>query len=77
MAAAPIDSSMDEGARTRRNNSGRGPTKYGRSRFLTCLLLVPFPMNSECLHCVPKRKRVTECRISLTFREIVTQNKPK
>ena len=35
------------------------------------VLHLPFPMNSECLHCVPKRKRVTECRISLTFREIV------
>lgn len=33
---------------------------------------LPCPMNSECLHAVPKRKRVTECRISLTFREIVT-----
>ena len=32
---------------------------------------LPWPMNSECLHAVPKRKRVTECRISLTFREIV------
>ena len=35
------------------------------------VLHLPFPMNSECLHCVPKRKGVTECRISLTFREIV------
>ena len=35
------------------------------------VLHLPFPMNSECLHCVPKRKRVAECRISLTFREIV------
>ena len=35
------------------------------------VLHLPFPMNSECLHGVPKRKRVTECRISLTFREIV------
>ena len=29
------------------------------------------PMNAENLHSVPKRKKVTECRISLTFREIV------
>ena len=35
------------------------------------VLHLPFPMNSECLHGVPKRKRVTECRISVTFREIV------
>ena len=29
------------------------------------------PMNAENLHSVPKRKKVTGCRISLTFREIV------
>jgi alkylated DNA repair dioxygenase AlkB len=32
---------------------------------------MPHPLNSECLHAVPKRKRVTASRISLTFREIV------
>jgi hypothetical protein len=36
------------------------------------VLHLPFPMNHECLHGVPKRKRVTACRISLTFREIKT-----
>ena len=33
-------------------------------------LYLPAPMNQECLHGVPKRKRVKDCRISLTFREI-------
>ena len=33
-------------------------------------LYLPYPMNQECLHGVPKRKRVKDCRISLTFREI-------
>ena len=32
---------------------------------------LPWPMNSEHLHSVPKRKKVHDCRISLTFREIV------
>jgi alkylated DNA repair dioxygenase AlkB len=32
---------------------------------------MPHPMNQNYLHGVPKRKRVTDCRISLTFREIV------
>jgi alkylated DNA repair dioxygenase AlkB len=35
-------------------------------------LHLPSPMNSEYLHAVPKRKRVKACRISLTFREIVS-----
>ena len=34
------------------------------------VLYLPYPMNQECLHGVPKRKRVKDCRISLTFREI-------
>jgi len=34
------------------------------------VLYLPYPMNRECLHGVPKRKRVKDCRISLTFREI-------
>ena len=34
-------------------------------------LYLPEPMNQECLHGVPKRKKVKGCRISLTFREIV------
>ena len=34
-------------------------------------LYLPAPMNQECLHGVPKRKKVKGCRISLTFREIV------
>ena len=32
---------------------------------------MPYPMNQHNTHCVPKRKRVKDCRISLTFREIV------
>ena len=35
------------------------------------VLHLPSPMNQEYLHAVPKRKRVKECRISLTFREIL------
>ncbi len=35
-------------------------------------LHLPSPMNREYLHAVPKRKRVKACRISLTFREIVS-----
>ena len=31
---------------------------------------MPHPLNSEYTHSVPKRKKVKECRISLTFREI-------
>ena len=34
-------------------------------------LHLPHPMNAHHLHAVPKRKRVTDCRISLTLREIV------
>ena len=34
------------------------------------VLQVPHPMNQENLHAVPKRKRVKDCRISLTFRDI-------
>lgn len=34
------------------------------------VLHMPHPMNSEYLHGVPKRKKVKDCRISLTFREI-------
>ena len=34
-------------------------------------LYMPFPMNRENLHSVPTRKKVTDCRISLTFREII------
>ena len=34
-------------------------------------LYLPAPMNQECLHGVPKRKKVKGCRISLTFCEIV------
>ena len=49
------------------------PRPSRAARPMEALSSVPFPMNSECLHGVPKRKRVTECRISLTFREIVTK----
>ena len=35
-------------------------------------LHLPSPMNSEYLRAVPKRKRVKGCRISLTFRDIVS-----
>ena len=35
------------------------------------VIYLPHPLNQECLHSVPKRKKVKECRISLTFREIV------
>ena len=34
-------------------------------------LYMPHPMNHNYTHSIPKRKRVMECRISLTFREIV------
>ena len=34
-------------------------------------LYMPFPMNQENLHGVPTRKKVKDCRISLTFREII------
>jgi alkylated DNA repair dioxygenase AlkB len=33
-------------------------------------IYMPSPMNQHNTHCVPKRKRVISCRISLTFREI-------
>ena len=36
------------------------------------VLYMPYPMNQECLHGVPKRKKVNGCRISLTFREIAS-----
>ena len=36
-----------------------------------CAIHMPSPMNQEYFHCVPKRKRVKDCRISLTYREIV------
>ena len=36
-----------------------------------CAIQMPSPMNQEYFHCVPKRKRVKDCRISLTYREIV------
>eukprot|EP01052_Picozoa_sp_SAG31_P026244 SAG31_NODE_2365_length_5859_cov_22.319097_2_plen_117_part_00 len=35
------------------------------------VLYLPAPMNAKKLHGVPKRKKVNDCRISLTFREIV------
>eukprot|EP01052_Picozoa_sp_SAG31_P015442 SAG31_NODE_992_length_10517_cov_6.577942_6_plen_94_part_00 len=35
------------------------------------VLYLAAPMNAENLHGVPKRKKVNECRVSLTFREIV------
>jgi len=34
------------------------------------IIYMPYPMNDYFLHAVPKRKKVTETRISLTFREI-------
>ena len=34
------------------------------------VLHMPYPMNHHYLHSVPKRKKVRDCRISLTFREI-------
>ena len=34
------------------------------------VIYMPSPMNQHNTHSVPKRKRVTSCRISLTFREI-------
>jgi len=37
-----------------------------------CAIHMPSPMNQEYFHCVPKRKRVKDCRISLTYREIVS-----
>ena len=33
-------------------------------------IYMPHPMNDHFTHGIPKRKRVDECRISLTFREI-------
>ena len=40
------------------------------------VIYLPHPMNQHCMHCVPKRKRAQGCRISLTFREIVTVRSP-
>ena len=37
-----------------------------------CVLHMPSPMNQDHLHSVPKRKRIKDCRISLTYREIVS-----
>ena len=34
------------------------------------VLHMPYPTNQHYLHSVPKRKKVRDCRISLTFREI-------
>ena len=34
-------------------------------------LYLPYPMNHHYTHAIPKRKKISECRISLTFREIV------
>lgn len=34
---------------------------------------LPYPMNHNHLHSIPKRKKVKDTRISLTFREIVNQ----
>lgn len=38
-----------------------------------CVLHMPYPMNHHYMHSVPKRKAVTGCRISLTFRHITTR----
>ena len=35
------------------------------------VIYLPCPMNQENFHSVPKRKKVKDCRISLTFREII------
>ena len=35
------------------------------------VLHLPYPMNQDNLHGVPKRSKVKDCRISLTFREII------
>ena len=35
------------------------------------VIYLPYPMNQENFHSVPKRKKIEGCRISLTFREIV------
>ena len=34
------------------------------------IIYMPHPMNDHFTHGIPTRKRVSECRISLTFREI-------
>ena len=34
------------------------------------IIHMPYPLNHENTHAVPKRKKVNDCRISLTFREI-------
>ena len=34
------------------------------------LIYMPYPMNQQYKHSVPKRKRCKSCRISLTFREL-------
>jgi len=34
-------------------------------------LYMPYPMNDNYMHGVPKRKKITETRISLTFRSII------
>ena len=34
------------------------------------VIYMPYPLNHHYTHSVPKRKKITKCRISLTFREI-------
>ena len=34
------------------------------------VIYMPYPMNDYFLHAVPKRKKIKDTRISLTFREI-------
>ena len=34
------------------------------------VIYMPYPMNHNYTHSVPKRKKIKNCRISLTFREI-------
>ena len=42
-----------------------------------CVIHLPHPMNAQYLHAVPKRKKVTQCRVSLTFRHIVPTSDEK
>ena len=35
------------------------------------IIYMPYPLNQHYTHSVPKRKKVKQCRISLTFREII------
>ena len=51
-----------------RNNETRAVTTFAHEPGV--IIYMPHPMNDHFTHGIPKRKRVSDCRISLTFREI-------